>query len=59
MTTRSIEVTTSQYSSAQVAAKRDAGFRLYGFSLPGGGSQKPRRGSRGVDWEEFPLAWGR
>lgn len=53
ITTRSLEVTTSQYSAAQVAEKRAAGFRLYGWS-----SRDQRRAGT-VGREEFPLSWGR
>ena len=53
ITTRSLEVTTSQYSAAQVAEKRAAGFRLYGWS----GRDQKRAGT--VGREEFPLSWGR
>ena len=57
---RSIEVTTGQYSVAQVSAKRDAGFRLYSFPVPSWRSSKNRKaGGPPADWQEFPLSWGR
>ena len=57
VSSRSIEVTTTQYSSVQVAEKRAAGFRLF---IPGGQPRKERGGGgRPADWEEFPLSWGR
>ncbi len=50
---RSVEVASGHYTSVQVAEKRAAGFRLYGWR-----SGTAKRGGTS-DWEEFPLSWGR
>ena len=50
---RSIEVATGFYTSTQVRAKEQSGFRVYRFA---GDREKRRHGPR---VEEFPLAWGR